>query len=46
MNNDLLYQIALTLVPGIGSVQAKVLIEYFGDAPSIFKASVKQLKCR
>jgi len=43
MDNDLLYQIALTLIPGIGSVQAKVLIEHFGDAASIFKASVKQL---
>jgi DNA processing protein len=43
MSNDLLYQIALTLVPNIGSVQAKVLIEYFGDAASIFKASLKQL---
>ncbi len=43
MNNDLLYQIALTLVPGLGCIQAKVLIEQFGDAASIFKASVKQL---
>jgi len=43
MNNDLLYQIALTLVPGIGPIQAKVLIEHFGNAESIFKASVKQL---
>jgi len=43
MKNDLLYQIALTLVPNVGPVQAKVLIEHFGDAASIFKASVKQL---
>src|SRR5690349_8333440 len=43
MNNDLLYQIALTLIQGIGSVQAKALVEYFGDAASIFKASAKQL---
>jgi len=43
MSNNLLYQIALTLVPNIGSVQAKLLIEHFGDAASIFKASVKQL---
>ncbi len=43
MSNDLLYHIALTLVPHIGPVQAKVLIEHFGDAQSIFKASVKQL---
>jgi DNA processing protein len=43
MNNDLLYQVAITLIQGVGSVQAKALIEYFGDAASIFKASVKQL---
>src|SRR5438270_12961398 len=43
MNNELLYQIALTLIQGVGSVQAKALVEHFGDAASIFKASVKQL---
>ncbi len=43
MNNDLLYQIALTLVPNIGAIHGKVLTEHFGDAASIFKASVKQL---
>lgn len=43
MSTELLYQIALTLVPNIGSVHAKALIEYFGDARSIFNASVKQL---
>jgi len=30
MPNDLLYQIALTLVPNIGCVQAKILIENIG----------------
>lgn len=43
MNTDLLYQIGITLVPHIGAVQTKLLIEHFGDAESIFKASVKQL---
>ena len=43
MTNDLLYQIALTLVPNIGSVQAKVLIEHFGSAENIFKAKRKEL---
>src|SRR6266487_5536992 len=43
MPNDLLYQIALTLIPNIGTVQAKILIEYFGDAESIFKCKMKQL---
>src|SRR5437868_4974529 len=37
---DLLYQIALTLVPNIGAVQAKILVDHFGDAESIFKASI------
>lgn len=44
MNKDLLYQIALTLVPNIGDVRAKALLETFGDAESIFKASKKTLE--
>jgi len=43
MSNDLLYQIALTDIPNIGAVQAKILVEHFGDAASIFKASKKEL---
>lgn len=43
MNKDLLHQIALTLIPGIGPVQAKQLLEYFGNAESIFKAKKKDL---
>ena len=43
MNNDLLYQIALTQVNGIGAVHAKILIEHFGSAENIFKAGKKQL---
>ncbi len=44
MNNDLLYQLALTMVPNIGDVQAKGLINCYGDAASIFKAPKKQLE--
>jgi DNA processing protein len=44
MDNDLLYQIALTLVPNIGDVRAKALLETFGDASSIFKVPKKQLE--
>ncbi|MEO6453731.1 MAG: DNA-processing protein DprA [Ginsengibacter sp.] len=44
MHNDLLYQISLTLVPNIGDVQAKALINNFGDADSIFKAKKKDLE--
>lgn len=37
MSNDLLYQLSLTLVPNIGPVQAKILLQHF-DAAEIFKA--------
>ena len=37
MTNDLLYQLALTLVPNIGPVQAKILLQHF-EAEEIFKA--------
>jgi len=42
MNNDLLYQIALTLVPNIGDVHAKALINIYGNAQSIFKTKKKE----
>ena len=44
MHNDLLYQIALTLIPNIGDVHAKSLVNAFGDAESIFKAKKKDLE--
>jgi len=44
MNQELLYQLALTLVPNIGDVQAKVLLQYFGNASSIFKAKLTELE--
>ncbi|MEO8771833.1 MAG: DNA-processing protein DprA [Ferruginibacter sp.] len=44
MNNDLLYQIALTQVPNIGDVRAKTLINLFGDATAVFKAPRRQLE--
>jgi DNA processing protein len=44
MSNDLLYQIALSLTPNIGPVQAKILVERFGNAQSIFNAKASQLK--
>ena len=43
MTDDLLYQIALTLIPNIGAVQARVLVEELGDAKSVFNTSIKRL---
>ncbi len=43
MTNDLLYQVALTQINLLGCVQAKKLIETFGNAQDIFKAPKKQL---
>lgn len=39
----LLYQIAISLIPGIGDVNAKKLISYCGSAEAIFKESKKNL---
>ena len=44
MHDDLLYQIALTLVPNIGDVHAKALVNIYGDADSIFNAKKKELE--
>lgn len=43
MNNQLLYGIALTLVPGVGDVNAKKLIAYCGGAEAVFKEKKKNL---
>ncbi|RFM25981.1 DNA-processing protein DprA [Deminuibacter soli] len=43
LHADLLYQLALLQVPQIGTVQARALVEYFGDARSIFTARKKEL---
>ncbi len=43
MNDELYYRIALTMIPELGPVCAKMLVENFGDAGSIFKAKKKDL---
>jgi len=43
IKEQLIYQIALTLVDGIGAVQAKLLIEYFETAEAVFKAKKRDL---
>ena len=44
MNQELLYQLALTEVPNIGCVHAKILATEFGDASSIFNAKQSSLE--
>ncbi|MCL4481149.1 MAG: DNA-processing protein DprA [Bacteroidetes bacterium] len=41
---DLLYKIAISLVPGIGSITAKSLIAYCGSAGQVFKEKEKILR--
>ncbi|HWB25475.1 MAG TPA: DNA-processing protein DprA [Chitinophagaceae bacterium] len=43
MANNLLHQIALTLIPSIGPVHTKALIDHFGDAKTVFTAKRKEL---
>lgn len=44
MQNQLFYQVALTLIPHIGDVNAKILVHHFENAEAIFKASKKELE--
>lgn len=44
MNNDLLYRIALTKVPHIGDIHAKILINQFHTAQNVFKTPRKLLE--
>lgn len=43
MQSQLLYQIGLTLVPEIGHISAKKLIQYLGSAETVFQAKNKDL---
>ena len=44
MKDELLYQIAVTMLPNIGNVFGKTLINHFGSASEVFKASKKELQ--
>src|SRR5450432_1675505 len=44
MENELLYRIALTRVPGIGPVRTKILIRHFGEAGAVFRAAAGTLE--
>jgi len=43
METKLLYQIALTLIPGIGPVKAKLLLAHCGSAEAVFKEPKRSL---
>ena len=44
MKEELLYQIALTMIPGIGDIHAKALINCFQDPKEIFNAPKRLLE--
>ena len=44
LDDDKLYDVAVTFVRGIGDINAKKLITHFGSAKDLFSASLKQLK--
>jgi DNA processing protein len=43
MTDELYYRIALTMIPELGPVCAKLLVENFGDARAVFKARKKEI---
>ena len=44
MASELLYQIALYAIPNIGHVHASTLVQHFGNAPDVFKATLSALE--
>jgi DNA processing protein len=45
MKEELIYRLALTMIPELGPVKARLLTEHFGDASSVFSARKKELGC-
>ncbi len=43
MNEDLLYQLALTFVDGVGPQSARKLIQHFGSAQEVFRQKARDL---
>lgn len=43
MNYELMYELALTLVPGVGDVNGKKLVAYCGGAEAVFREKKKTL---
>lgn len=44
MNNKLLYQVGVTMLPGIGDVYARALVTHFGSPEAVFRATKKDLE--
>jgi len=44
MKSDLIYQVALTLIPGIGPLIAKALTEHFGSAEKVLNAYPEEIE--
>ncbi|WP_207427269.1 DNA-processing protein DprA [Pedobacter sp. SYSU D00535] len=40
---SLLHKIALTLIPGVGSINSRLLLKHFGTPEDVFSASIAQL---
>jgi DNA processing protein len=43
MQDELYYQLALTMIPDLGPVRCRLLIEHFGSASAVFTAKKKEL---
>ncbi len=43
MKDELYYQVALTMIPEVGPVRTRSLIEHFGEASAVFKAKKKEI---
>ena len=43
MDDERLYQVALSMIPGIGDIMAKTLVSYCGSAKEVFKKNKSQL---
>ena len=44
IRDEVLYSIALTMVPNVGAIQSKILLEHFSTAENIFRASSRDLE--
>lgn len=44
MQGELYYQIAITMIPNIGDINARALVQFFGSASEVFKAKAKHLE--